>query len=249
MLLSLSVCDLLVGILVFTFVPYYSIVQQDEFYIRIYKVVWTFVLCYLNITTLLHLIIIGMDRLWAIRAPFHHRIHTSHKKLVVLLGLCWCLPMIFILVNIISIFTQDMELKMVHVYVTTTMCSVVAKIDIVAAILLLFCYSAIICIIRERRGKINQSKHSNQSNSMNTLIMCIGIVLVFILFTAPFVAVYITIWERPKWLDSLSRFVLPLSQICNSLLYFLQKYRRSKRSVKTSRGNRQRHKESEDTRF
>ena len=71
----------------------------------------------------------------------------------------------------------------------------------------------------------------------------------FIVSTTPFVAIHVTIWERQEWLESLSKFVLSLNQICNSLVYFLQKYRKSKRPVKSLRRNSQGPMESNNTRL
>ena len=55
------------------------------------------------------LTVIGMDRLTAIGAPFHHQIYISHGKLIFQMGLSWFLPMIFIIVNIIFFATQRMD--------------------------------------------------------------------------------------------------------------------------------------------
>ena len=247
-LLSLSVCDLVSGLITLTAVPYMSLVH-NEFYVALYWIIWRFVFCYWNLTTMLHLIIIGIDRLWAIGAPFHHRIHSSHRKLVVSVGLAWFLPMIFVAVNIVSFSTQRFAFDMSYIYIETLMYSTVARIIIIVDIVLIFCYCAIMCMISKRDRKVNHNKQSNQANSMNTFILCIGIVSVFIVSTTPFVAIHVTMLERPEWLESLSKFVISLNQIWNSLVYFLQNYRKNKRPVKALRRNSQEPMESNNTRL
>ena len=159
MLLSLSLSDLISCLIAFTAIPYLSLIR-DEFHIAIYSIVWGFGFCYFLLNTVMHLIIIGVDRLWAVRSPFHHRIHASQRKLVVTIGLSWCLPMIFVIVNIGLVLVHNMGVQMIYVYMTTTMYFCVARIVVVADISLICCYSAIICITNRRKRVTKQRKHS-----------------------------------------------------------------------------------------
>ena len=228
MLLSSSLNDLISGVIGFTAVPYLSIIQ-DDFYIVLYWIAWGFGHSYFTLSTMMHLIIIGADRLWAVGSPFHHRVHASQRKLVVTIGLSWCLPMIFIVVNIGLVLVDEMNIKMIYVYMNTTMYSVVARIVAVADVLLVCCYSAIIYFTNTREQGVKTRKHTKQTNSISTLILCTGIMIVFIVFTTPYLTAFIIIWKRPQWLQSLSIYLLPLNQICNSTLYLVQQYWRNKR--------------------
>ena len=244
LLLSMSICDLISGVITMTAVPYYFIFQ-DEFYIDLYWMIWGFTFCYFSLTTLLHLIMIGLDRLWAIGAPFHHRIHASNKKLIIAVGLSWFVPLIFTVFYIVLYSAKGAHLKMSYVFRETLMYPCLAKFIIGVDIVLLCCYCAIICIMAKRNIEVKQKKHNNQANSKNTFMLCMGIVFVFIVCTTPSVAIYITTWKPPQWLETLNKFVFPLNQVCNSLLYFLQKYRRSKRPVNALKETNQ----TQDTRL
>ena len=98
--LCLSLCDLIVGICAFMLSLAVSIVKSKYYILLIWSAA-ALVFCYFLLINLLHLIIISVDRVWAIGVPFHHRIHASRKKLNISLGLAWCVPMIFVFFHII----------------------------------------------------------------------------------------------------------------------------------------------------
>ena len=232
-LLSLSFCDLIGGICASGAVPFVSIVKNES-YIILFWNVWLFGFCYIMLNTLLHLIMISADRLWAIGAPLHHRIYASHRKLTLALALGWCLPLTFVFAIITLILVKEMVTEEVYLYACKTMLSHIAKIVVITDFLLILCYCAIIWIVLRVKRHAKERKTSKQSKSLNTLILCISIVFVFVLFTTPFAAVNVTIWNNPHWLMKLGIFLLPLNQIFNSIIYLLLK-RRSKRMVNAPR--------------
>lgn len=228
-LLSLSVCDLISGVLGIIIVPIDSILR-DELHLMLFWNIWGFGICYVVLTTLVHLIIISFDRLWATGAPFHHRIYTTRKKLFVSIALSWCLPIIFVLVNIILVSTREMGVREVYSYLRNTMYSGLATIIIIADFPLFLSYCSITWIIYRTNNNVKQRQEKRQKVPINTLIICVGIVSVFILFTTPYAVIHVRAWNRPPWLVKLGIGLFPLSQISNSLIYLIQRYR-SKRKV------------------
>ena len=233
MLLSLTVSDLIGGVFSF-FSVLILCVDEFESYIIIYWNVWGFVMCYSNLTSLLHLIIIGGDRLWSVKAPFHHRKYVTMKKLLAAVSVSWIAPMIFVIAHIIIVLINKKGAAEIHTYYRSIMFRDIAIIVIIADFILLLCYCAIVWIISKNNRALKQNRTSN-----HTLILCIGIVISFVIFTTPFVVVYLTSWNRPLWLEKLCIFLFPLNQISNSIMYFIQKHR-SNRHLKTSNEHEQR---------
>ena len=234
-LLSLTLLDLIFGVFASTGVLSIYLLKT-KYRITLYWDVWGFGMCYWTLVSILHLIIISTDTLWAVWAPLHHRLYVSKRKLVISITMSWCLPLIFVVPNIIVIFTKQMGAYKMYTYLQCTMFSDIAKIVVVTDILLFISYFAIIWTLYKNKTKANQNKSANQTKLMTTLIVCMSIVSVFVLFTTPYVAVYIKVWEKPKWLILLTLYLFPLSQVANSTIYLVQKYR-SKR--KESRDKKQ----------
>ena len=188
---------------------------------------------YSQTTSMLHLIIISLDRLWAVKAPLHYNLHVWGKKVITAVSLSWGIPMILLLVNVAINILHKMTAEAIYSYLVTTMFSIVAKVVLLAGIVFLSCYGAIIWImIRQKRQSIHGT-NAQQKRFKNTVSLCFGIVLVFILFTTPFVIVYLTTWERPKWARTLSSTLMNLNPIFNSLVYLIQTYRVRKLNTDT----------------
>ena len=225
-LMSLSLNDLICGVFVSVSVTFLSIVK-NELYIVIHWNVWGFGLCYVTLISLMHIVIISIDRLWAIKAPLHHRKNSTNRKLIVAVALSWSIPMIFVVVFICIVLFQRMDAKEIYWFVCI-MCMVVSVVVVMADIILLVCYSAIIWVIKRQRSDIRLNTHSKKKLSMNVLVLCVGLVSVFVFFTTPFVAVFITDWNSPHWLMKVVVIMYPFNQICNSIIYLVHRIRRNR---------------------
>ena len=234
-LFSMTICDLINGVLSCFCVPL-DLTIKTEFYNLLYWNIWWFWICYWTLGVLLHLIVIGIDRLWALAKPFHHRIYHTHRKLVVAVALSWCLPWIFIIFHIILVISKGMNAKEAYSHIMIFMRSDVAKIIAIADIILIAIYCSIIGINYSTNNAAMKNRHSNQANSKRTLLLCVGIVVIYIVFTAPFIVVHVIRWNSPHWLDNLGTLLAPMIQISNSVLYLSQKYR-TRQSSNTSRRN------------
>ena len=223
-LLSLTICDLIGGVLSCFGVPI-DIFVKTEFYNLLYWNLWGFWICYWTITALLHLIVIGLDRLWALVKPFHHRIYNSQRKLVIAVVVSWCIPMIFVIFHIILILSKNMKVKEAYLHIMISMQSDVSKVVVIADMILIVSYCSIIRITFSKKKKMKMSMHSKQTNSIRTLMLCIGTVSVFIICTTPFVVFHLTSWNGPCWLEMLGTFLSPMNQVFNSVLYLVIKYR------------------------
>ena len=229
-LLSLTICDLIGGVLSCFGVPI-EIIVKVEFYNLLYWNLWGFWICYWTLTAVLHLIVIGLDRVWALAKPFHHRRYHTKLKLVVVVALSWCLPLIFVIFHIVLVVSKEMNIKEAYFHHMIAMRIDVAKIIVIADIILIASYCSIICTAYRKTKDVRTNMHSAQRHSTRTLMLCIGIVSVFIVCTTPLVVVHVTTWNSPYWLKMLSSSLAPMNQICNSVLYLTQKYRSRRSSL------------------
>ena len=89
---------------------------------------------------------ISFDRLWAVSAPFHHRVTAAKKKVGVSITICWILP-IFISAG----FAADTLLRKIRIEemyddLNANYGIVNAMTVIVAHIIFLISYSSIVAI-------------------------------------------------------------------------------------------------------
>ena len=220
-LLSLTFCDLICGVYETCTVPFVCFVKVE--YHVWHWIVWAFIISYCTLNSIMHLVIISVDRLWAIATPLHHRIHASNKKVLIAVTFSWSIPTLYLIANITSVLLQGLDAHQIYSYTRTTMAKYMAQIFIVADMILVVFYCAIIFVISKKESLGKQNKHSNQRKSLRTITLCISIALVFVMVSTPYVVANLIDWERPFWLVKLSIFLFPVNQMLNSLLYLIQK--------------------------
>ena len=96
---------------------------------------------------MLHLIIIKLDKSWALKAPLHHKIHISSKKVITDMALSWGIPMILLVVNVAVNIFQKKTVEEIYSYLATIMFSIFAKVVLFADIVFLSCYGDMIWIM------------------------------------------------------------------------------------------------------
>ena len=147
--------------------------------------------------------------------------------------------MIFVVVFMFFVIFERMHPSEIYRFGTGTMCAAVAEAVLVADIMLLICYCAIIWIIRVNARNLKESRNSKQTKSQNnTFFLCFGIVSVFVAFSTPFVVVFISNWNSPHWLMKVAVISFPFNHISNSMIFLVHKHR-SKRPITVSRDNKE----------
>ena len=222
-LLSLTICDLITGVYATFAVPFTSLAKEK--YHVLYWIAWAFLVSYCTLNSVIHLIIIGIDRLWAIASPLHHRIYASNRKLFGAIAISWFTPSIYIMANITIVTIQKLDHHTLYSYTRTSMAKRMAQVLIIADIVLVISYSAIIIVIWRQKTIRKQSTQSKQRQFISTITLCTCIALVFVTASTPYVVVHIVDWNKPLWLQKLSIFLFPMNQILNSVLYMMQKIR------------------------
>ena len=236
-LLSLTICDLLNATLGSVSLLLFLVIQDRPYFLLLIWVISLYGVWFSALVSLLHLIFISFDRLWAISFPLHHRRYNSKTKLVIALASSWGIPSLLMLATIIYVITQKLTLMAIYIFVFDTIFSTAATIILIADVAFLFSYSAIICITFSRKKDVAVRNQRQQSRFGNTLILCMSIVLIFVVFTTPFVVGFLTTWRRPYWFGMLSVGLFTMNQISNSTAFLIQRYR-TKRSMNRLANNR-----------
>ena len=238
MLLSLSICDLSYEVTdsAFVIATTYSVVQGDDNLSSTLWILWGSFCVLVAMISLLHLIFISIDRVWAITAPFHHRASMTGRKVLVGLILSWTLPHMVIIRFVIQIVYTGTRVDKIN-YLTKEPTKVLAMIMSGAHIVFLISHTATIITVQRRtnvqkgtnvqNGTTSKTKrNSSQPNQqLNTLIICVGTVLCFVLSSTPFIIAHLITWDTPVWLEMLSYTMFSLNSVLNSAIFLAQYYR------------------------
>ena len=229
-LLSLSTCDLIGGLFGFILVVIdtvhtFSKNCKLEYISSLSWFVWSIVKICWGWVSILHLICLTLDRFWAVVAPLHHMVNASKKTFFVTIALSWIIPISIVAVFVAMTLLKQMPFeKMLHYLEGTYGFSVSSKVVLAADFIFIVSYASIIRVVVVSKSSTNQHRHRKQS--MKTLVLCVGTVLVFIFAKAPYVVVHLVHWNPPSWLYKVAIIMFPLDHILNSFIYLIQYYRR-----------------------
>ena len=168
MLLSLTLCDLNSGIFGLIAVSLVSVVKTKS-YLILNWTVWGFGVSSSTLTSLLHLIFIGLDRFWSVRKPIQHRQYATKRKLTVAVVLAWGIPLIFLIANIMLILVKELSVEEVYSYIEDTVFIILARVVVIADIFLIISYCKIVWIVIRSKRKSSQMRSSRQNNSFNPI--------------------------------------------------------------------------------
>ena len=219
-LLSLSINEFLMGIIAACLVSYVVIGRLDNSKHHV-LVVWTCLAENGVIVSLNHLMLISVDRLWAISAPISHRSRAFRPNLAVfVLTVSWCVPVLASTVFILFIYTDDPLIRFKRS--VPKLKQFMAVIILIADLVFFICYGSIVLLLLKR----NQSgKRSYSIQQKRVLALCFSVVFVFILSSTPLVVVHVVKWHFPNWLEMFAWTIYPINAIVNSIIFLVQDYR------------------------
>ena len=217
LLISLSACDALFGInnLVFTLIKVVS--GQIFVTVTLSFYIFSFVL------SVIHLIILALDRWVSVTFPLKHKIYWKirHAKRVVVV--------LWILAAIISgVIFYDLNLHScvaggIQHWVIPVLTTILVGADSILVIL----YSLVFYQIskqKKRRAKISQSSRSSTNRAAqdrklkSAFLLCVLTTLAFIFCTSRFT--YQLLTHSDKWPDFYSSVLLVTNSFLNSFIYF-----------------------------
>ena len=123
-----------------------TIFQDRPYFFHLFLISSLYGIWFSALVSLLHLIFISFDRLWAIHSPLHHRRYNSKTKLAIALASSWGIPALFMMAIIAYIIARKLTLMAVYNLLFNTIFSVAATIILLADLAFAFSYSAIIFI-------------------------------------------------------------------------------------------------------
>ena len=197
-----------------------------------------------KLTSLIHLMFISGDRLWAVRAPIHHLVNATGKKLTAAVVLCWCVPPLIAGTNTTYTLLKGMPSKKMFSSLNRFLSITILVADTVFFI----CYCTIIYVVCRTKNTKRNPVRSTLSNTINvprhqmrTLLLCVGTVLIFVITTTPLVVTYLIDWNAPLMLQISGALMYPLNALATAVLFLSQNYccKRSRVELFTRNRNQQ----------
>ena len=230
-ILNLSLCDFsgaIVGLILLATITAATSLKMSVllsiawFITRIVQIYWGWV-------TLLLLMCISFDRFWAVAAPLHHFVKGTKKKLFIAMAVSWILPAFVAVTFVVNILRREFQIDELYELISNKKAKYdrAGAISVVVADLVFFAvYAAIIGKLYRNKAATKDYRHKKEGGLKNALVLCMGIVIVFIIAKTPYVVVQIIPWNPPNWLSNLAIIMYPVDHILNSVIYLLQKYRK-----------------------
>ena len=166
-----------------------------------------------------HVLAISLDRLWAICYPMKHRVIVTRGRIHIAIGIIWVLTGVITSLILMYVFLG----KKLHNQrkVIPQITRGIAIMVLVADCLILLINIVTMCAIRKRTKftEDGQNHSKNKATERTVQIVCITIVLMFILFTAPWAVIEIT-YGKPNW----THILFVVNSGMNSAVYFFKGY-------------------------
>ena len=234
LLLSMSIADLLIGVLGITSgtvgafakrisIPHIDIIAWSA---------WSIAVLFGILASMFHLISISVDRLLATAIPLRHRIYLTGRKVALLISLCWGIPFIITTAFIIDKHLQELNPKEAFEHMFHSSTQFVAGCVIIADVVFLISYFAIIWIIFRHTKKSSETTKDKSRQHKRVLCLCMCVVFAFVLSSTPFVVMYLIRWKAPNWSKSFALGVFALNSTFNPVIFLAQNYFIKKRARK-----------------
>ena len=181
--------------------------------------IMTVVYFFFIFSSLIHLLIISLDRLSAVCAPIRHRVVVTRGRIHVAIALLWLSVTFFTAAIFVDAFSGR-EKGHRHKVTRRTSTFIAITVLIVDA-LFVATNSVMICVIRKKPTFIeNEQGHSKSKSTEHAVQIVCGVVTVlFIVFTAP--------WALLESINSgrnCTHLLLIMNSGVNSLAYFFKGY-------------------------
>ena len=170
-------------------------------------------------TSLNHVLVISLDRLWAICSPMKHRVIVTRGRIHIAIAIIWIsTAVITALILMYAFLGKDIH-NQERIIREVVRC--IAILVLVADGLILIINIITMCVIK-KRTKVTEDGQSNSKHKATervVQIVCTTIVVMFILFTAPWSIVELT-YGKPNW----THILFVVNSGMNSVVYFFKGY-------------------------
>ena len=172
------------------------------------------------LSSLEHLLLISLDRLWAICSPLHHRTKVTRKRIHIAIASLWIWTTAVSAAIFSSAFLRNSEDYRRKLFYYIPM--ILAILLLISNVHLIFLNMSLMCIIVKKKTSIeNEQGHKRiKITEKAVLRVCSVITMLFIFFTAP--------WAIINLVDSKAQsgthVLLILNSAVNSIVYFFKGY-------------------------
>ena len=233
-LLSLSICDLSYQLVtaVFIIIRTWATATNSKQILQLLLSVYGFPILFANMVSILHLILMTLEKLWAIVAPLNHAAYASGRRINKMIFLSWFISFVIILSCIVVIIWKELTVSEIIAFHHQKIVKIVVYMMIVGNAVFVVSYSVIFWTIYSRPHNVQIAIH--RSVKMSTVMLCVGIVLSLSLSTAPFVVVHVVKWNAPQPLVQAGYSLIPVNAATNSIVFLISHYckKRSKHIIK-----------------
>ena len=196
LLLSLSISDLLFGLSNgIISILYLSNIKTNEALEISYTLYFYFI-----VTSVLHLIWISVDRLWAVYAPLKHNMLVTRKRTKYIIIITWVCTTILAS----SLFINDeltespKSTKGLTIYQTSIQ-RVSSSIILITDMVMLTTYSYIVYLLRKQSKVTKLANSAARHKQVKAIALCILVAVMFVVFTLPYCINFLAAGEVPFW--------------------------------------------------
>ena len=207
-LISLSMADIMVATcLTVTKLNHLGVIPSSGF---IYILILTF---FMILTSILHVVVITVERVVAVMYPFWHKAYVTRRKIVIALCIIW-------LQLVLGYSTEMVLIKVYRVPLNKLMLGTMKFISALFFTMALFVITAYTLIVLRFKCSLNSKQSQDQamrrSKERRLVITSCSISGVYIVCHLPYT---VAIWYSFVWVFKL-QICISLSALMNSLVYF-----------------------------
>ena len=193
---------------------------------------WSFPGLFIIMVSTFNLVLMTLEKLWAITAPLHYIAQASGRRINVMILLSWLVSFLIIFCCIVFLIWRALGVSDIIIFNRRVVVKIAAYMIIVANIVFVVSYCVIFWTInrRQRHGL------TPCTVKMRTVILCICVVLSLSISTTPFVVAHVVTWTSPPRLVHAGNSLIAVNSATNSIV-FLASYYCYNRSKRIKRGN------------
>ena len=213
LLLSLSVADGLFGLINGLQIIFRLYASRDlsQDIVEVSIIIYFFFI----FSSLLHLLFISLNRVWAICSPLKHRIIVTRKRIHIAIAVLWIFTMSVTLAVFLDSFLDE------PYSFWNILLGIAILVLISDAVFLIF--NTILIYMIKKKETVTENKEGRcqmKSTERAVLRVCVVITIMFVFFTAPWAIIKLTAGQGPSW----THILLILNSAVNSVVYFFKGY-------------------------
>ena len=236
LLLSLSSCELMMGIVSLTIAVALRIETLKPYHVLFQATLYIFNSC-VALSEYFHLIAITFDRTLAVVTPLKHRSYVTNKRTIFICMICWVIPIVWVFIYVAVFLLKGSFSSSMEDYYRTEFCFHSSILTICVDIIFIVCYGIIIHTISRRSQNPVGESNRVQNQHAKTLFLCISYSAVFLIATIPFVILFLVPHRLSNWTVNSIVSLFTLNSFFNSTVFLVQHYYRKRQAISRIEGS------------